>query len=84
MQARVGDLSHRPRQRPLVAWFAMCVPTQDKITRPVMIGNSGLSRTKSSMEVGYPAPSCVAFRKPALIFRVICINLQSDGVTDQM
>jgi hypothetical protein len=44
----------------------------------------GLSRSKSSMEVGYPAPSCVAFRKPALIFRAICINLQSDGVTDQM
>ena len=35
-------------------------------------------------KVGYPAPSCVAFRKPALIFRAICINLQSDGVTDQM
>jgi len=31
-----------------------------------------------------PGPSCVTFRKPALIFRAICINLQSDRVTDQM
>jgi hypothetical protein len=84
MQARVDDLSYHPRRRQLVAWFAMCVPTQDRITRLVLIGNSGLSRTKLSTEAGCPAPSCVTFRKPALIFRAIGINLQSDGVTDQM
>ena len=56
---------------------------QDKITRPVLIGNFAFpGQIKHGSRL--PGPSCVTFRKPALIFRAICINLQSDGVTDQM